>query len=79
MERMYCLYTVMSVSLCCPNVVPVNDLSVFSLGRHFMTMLLTCEANDMEVLYVTQRSFVSCTIPLAHETKLIGVTYNTCM
>lgn len=60
MERMYCLYTVMSVSFCCPNVVPVSDLSAFSLGLHFLMMLLTCGANDIEVLYVTPRIFVSC-------------------
>ena len=60
MERMYCLYTVVSVSLCCPNVVLVSDLSAFSLGLHFVVMLLTCGANDIEVLYVTPRIFVSC-------------------
>ena len=60
MERMYCLYTVASVSLCCPNVVLVSDLSAFSLGLHFVVMLLTCGANDIEVLYVTPRIFVSC-------------------
>ena len=50
----------MSVSLCCPNVVFVSDLSAFSLGLHFVIMLLVCGANDMEVLYVTPRIFVSC-------------------
>ena len=57
---MYCLYTAQSVSLCCPKVVLVSDLSAFSLGLHFVIMLLTCGANDMEVLYVTPRIFVSC-------------------
>ena len=56
---MYYLYTVMSVSQCCPNVVPASDLSAFSLGLHFETMLFMCGANDMEVLYVTPRIFVS--------------------
>ena len=36
---MYCLYTVMSVSLCCPNVVPDSDLSAFNLGLHFETVV----------------------------------------
>ena len=60
MDRMYCLYTVMSVSLCCPNVVLVSDLSAFSLGLHFVTMLFTYGANDMDVLYVAPSISVSC-------------------
>ena len=50
----------MSVSLFCPNVVPVSALSALSLGLHFATMLFICGANDMDVLYVTPSIFVSC-------------------
>ena len=49
-----------SVSLCCPKVVLVSDLSALSLGLHFVIMLLTCGANDRDVLYVTPRILVSC-------------------
>ena len=54
------MYTMVSVSLCWPKVVPVSALSAFSLGLHLVTMLVTCGANDMEVLYVTPRILVSC-------------------
>ena len=60
MDLMYCLYTMVSVSLCWPKVVPVSALSAFSLGLHLVSMLVTCGANDMEVLYVTPRILVSC-------------------
>ena len=59
MDLIYCLYTVVSVSLCCPNVVLVSALSVFSLGLHLVTILLTCGAKDMDVLYVTPSILVS--------------------
>ena len=49
MDRMYCSYTVMSVCLCCPNVVFVSDLSDFSLGLHFVTMLFTCGVNGIKL------------------------------
>ena len=59
MERMCCLYTRVSVSLFCPNVVLVSALSALSLGLHFVIMLL-CDSNDMDVLQVTPSIFVSC-------------------
>ena len=31
---MYCLYTVLVVSFCCPNFVPVSALRALSLGVH---------------------------------------------
>ena len=64
MEQMYCLYTMMSVSLSFPKVVLVSDLNVFSLGLHLVTMLLTCGPNDIEVLYVTPRILVSLCVEL---------------
>ena len=60
MERMCCLYTRVSVSLCCPKVVLVSALSALSLGLHFVIVLLMCGANDIDVLYVTPSIFVSC-------------------
>lgn len=59
MERMYCLYTTVRVSLCCPNVVLVNCRNVLSLGLHFVMMFCTCGAKDMDVLYVIPSILVS--------------------
>lgn len=39
--------------------MPVSALSVFSLGLHLVIVLLMCGASDMDVLYVTQNTFVS--------------------
>lgn len=50
---MCCLYSRVSVSLDCPNVVPIDALSVFSLGVHLVILLLMGDANDMDVLYVS--------------------------
>lgn len=40
--------TIISVSLYCPNVVPPNMLSMFSLGLHLVIML--CGVNDINVM-----------------------------
>lgn len=47
---MYCLYMSVSVSLSCPNVVPVSARSVFRRLLHLLVMLEMCGAKDMDVL-----------------------------
>ena len=48
------------VSLFCPKVVPVSDLSALSLCVHFVFMLAMCCLNDMDVSYVTPRILGEC-------------------
>ena len=57
---MHCLYTVVVVSLFCPNVVPANDLSALSQGVHFVFMFVMCCLNDIDVSYVTPRILGAC-------------------
>ncbi len=59
-ERMYCLYTVVVVSLACPNVVWASDLRAFSLGVSLFFMFVICCLNDIDVLYVTPRILGVC-------------------
>lgn len=58
-DRIYCLYTVVVVSLC-PNVVFAIALSAFSLGLVLFLMLVVCCLNVMDVLYVTPRILGVC-------------------
>ena len=59
-ERINCLYTVVVVSLLCPNVVWASDLRAFSLGVSLFFMLVMCCLNDIDVLYVTPRILCVC-------------------
>ena len=64
-DRMNCLYTVVSVSLLCPNVVLASDLRAFSLGVHLFLMSVMCCLNDIDVLYVTPRILGVCVCGMA--------------
>ena len=59
-ERINCLYTVVVVSLLCPNVVWASDLRALSLAVHLFLMFVICCLNDSDVLYVMPRILGVC-------------------
>ena len=59
-ERMNCLYTVVVVSLLCPNVVWASDLRALSLGVTLFFIFVMCCLKVIDVLYVTPRILGVC-------------------
>ena len=59
-EHMNCLYTVVVVSLLCPNGVWVSDLIAFSLGVTLFFIFVKCCLNVIDMLYVTPRILSVC-------------------